>query len=350
MRLFLQTRIFPFIVLIAIACSLPGCAVIAGNEDEVETALPYPKIEFVESLRSQASLQGESYREIDVTSGNLASLHRPSGVYADPFRVYVTDLAPPVRVLIFDRTQRTVSILNAPPPSASAEGALLAPSGIAVDVAGVIYVSDSQQGKVFGFDRNGKLLMVLGRPQIINSQSGLGELMSPAGVAFNDASSRLYVADRQAHQVRVFTTTGAHLFEIGRSGRDGKNFKFPEAVALDRAGNVYVLDSLRLKVYVFDADGAFLRQFSLKKGLTPGMSVKPSGIAVDSSGNVYVSDAVFNTVLIFDNAGNYLVNWGKTGKLFGDFWTPSGIFIDRDDFIYIADQTNSRIQIFRCMK
>jgi DNA-binding beta-propeller fold protein YncE len=349
MTLFFQKNFFSIIALLATVCSLLGCAVIAGKEDGEVSTLPLPNLQFVESLRSQESLRGESFKETE-GNGGAAALQRPSGVYADQFRVYVTDTAQPARVLIFDRTDRTVSVLNVPAPSGGAQGKLFVPTGIAADLTGVIFVSDSQQGKVFGFDRNGKLLFVLGRPQIVNSENGLGDLMSPSGLAFDDANNRLYVADLHGQQVQVFNTSGAHLFEIGRTGRAGKSFKFPAAVALDRAGNVYVLDSLRLKVYVFNPDGAFQRSFSLKKGLTPDVSVKPSGLAVDSSGNVYVSDAVYNTVHIFDNAGGYLVSWGRGGKLFGDFWTPSGIFIDSHDYIYIADQTNSRIQVFQHVK
>ncbi len=97
-------------------------------------------------------------------------------------------------------------------------------------------------------------------------------------------------------------------------------------------------------------DGVFLRKFSLKNASRPGMSVKPKCIAVDSGGHVYVVDAVNNNILIFNNDGTFANAWGRTGSLLGDFWTPTGIFIDDRDYIYIADQTNGRVQVFEYVK
>lgn len=344
----------PLTTAMAVVC-MSGCAVIAGKEDADRTVLPQLNINFVETLRNQESLRGESYRDVTDGAGSAGLLQRPGSVYADQFRVYVTDTAP-ARVIIFDRGDRTASALNITPPPSSTEGKLLAPSGIAVDGTGVIFVSDAQQGRVFGYDRNGTLLMVLGRAQVMTSsraatmsRNGLGDLSSPAGLAADNARNRLYVADKHAQQVKVFTTMGEHLFDIGNTGKRDEDFKFPEAVSLDRNGNIYVLDSLRLRVFIFDPDGKFMRSFSLKDAV-PGHSIKPKGIALDSDGHIYVTDAVNNHILIYNNDGSFLVTWGRTGRVIGDFWTPAGIFIDDRDYIYIADQTNSRIQTFQYIK
>jgi DNA-binding beta-propeller fold protein YncE len=69
-------------------------------------------------------------------------------------------------------------------------------------------------------------------------------------------------------------------------------------------------------------------------------------VAVDSRGNIYVADALFNAVQIFDREGNFLYYFGLQGRGRGQFWMPSGIFIDGEDRIYIADSYNARIQIF----
>ncbi|MDH5400339.1 MAG: 6-bladed beta-propeller, partial [Cyclobacteriaceae bacterium] len=69
--------------------------------------------------------------------------------------------------------------------------------------------------------------------------------------------------------------------------------------------------------------------------------------ATDSYGNIYVVDVLFHTVQIFDPAGNFLYNFGEQGRGDGQFWMPSGIYIDEKDFIYIADSYNARVQIFK---
>ncbi len=330
------------------AAAVSACSIIAGSEDAQQAVRPGLNINFVETLINQKSVAGESYREFADTT-NPPLIQRPGSVYADQFRVYVTDTVAPGRVFVYDRGRRTASPLNITLPPSATEGKLLAPAGIAVDAAGVIYVSDSQQGRVFGYDLNGALLMILGRADPIMSRNGLGDLASPRGLAVDNARNRIYVADSHAQQVKVFTSVGRHVFDIGNTGKREEDFKFPEAVSIDRNGIIYVLDSLRLRVFIYDQDGKFIRSFSLK-GASTGRSIKPKAIALDSEGHIYVPDAVNNNILVFNHDGSFLLTWGRTGRIIGDFWTPSGIFIDDHDYIYIADQTNSRIQTFQYVK
>jgi DNA-binding beta-propeller fold protein YncE len=342
----MNKHIIMIIAAMSLLLAASGCSLIAGRDDGGNSVdLPF-RLNFIESLRNQNSLRGESLREF--TGGSTATapaLQRPSSVYADQFRVYVTDSASPAGVFVFERGDATVTALT----SDSGDGKLLAPGGIAVDAAGVIYVSDGPQGRVLGFDRRGTLLYVLGRAQGLTSHRGLGDLVMPAGLAVDHLRNRLYVADTQAQQVKVFTTMGIHLFDMGNRGSAAGDFKFPVSVAVDRSGRVHVLDSLRKRVFVYDPEGVLLHSFSLK-GAEPGQSIQPKGIAVDSDGHVYVIDSVKNNVLIFDPDGSLVLTWGRMGTLNGDFWTPVGIFIDSHDYVYIADQTNSRVQAFQYVR
>ena len=156
-------------------CNFGGCAVIAGSEDQALTP-PYT-LTFVETLINQKSLTGESYRNLP-NGGSSVLLQKPTSVYADSFRVYVTDrnLNPAASVIVFDRGARKAGVLNITPPPGSSpnEGALLAPVSIAVAPTNVIYVADVQQGRVFGYDLNGRLVMTLGRPQAHAAPIGNG--------------------------------------------------------------------------------------------------------------------------------------------------------------------------------
>lgn len=325
-----------------------GCAVIAGRDEAPSpTGGPELRLLFVETLRNEASLRGESLRELANATDPATTLQRPNSVFADAFRVYVTDtyLYKPTgpstvtsaRVFLFDRGERTVRVLDS-----TKDVRLLAPSGIAVDATGVIFVSDSQQGRVFGYDRNGRLLIEIGRA---------GDFSSPSGLAVDSFRNRLYVADSHAQQVKVYTIMGNRLLDldISGSGSQPQGFKFPTAITLDRGGNLYVLDGRGLRVAVYDPDGKFVRAFGISGGV-PGISVRPKGIAADSAGRVYVTDSVNNNVLIFNVDGTLLRTWGRTGALIGDFLTPAGIFIDDHDYIYIADQTNGRVQVFQYIR
>jgi DNA-binding beta-propeller fold protein YncE len=301
---------------------------------------------YVETLRNEKSLQGESYRDVAVNTDPADTLQHPVGVFADQFRVYVIDRTTPPRLFVFDRGNRTVAVLNI--TSQPAEGNLMAPTGVAVSAANTIFVSDAQLGRVFAYDLKGALLMVLGRGQVVSSQTGGGSLMAPSGLAVDDRRNRLYVADLQAQQVAVYDLAGRHLFSIGNTGKADQDFKFPAALSLDKAGNVYVVDSLHLAVFVYGPEGQFLRSFSLRS-LLPGQSIKPKGIAIDSAGHVYVVDAVNNNILVLTQEGKLLLTWGRTGTTRGEFWMPTGIFIDAQDRIYIADQMNGRVQLYQRM-
>jgi hypothetical protein len=60
-----------------------------------------------------------------------------------------------------------------------------------------------------------------------------------------------------------------------------------------------------------------------------------------------VADALFHVVQIFDRQGRYLDSFGSQGQGAGEFWMPSGLYIDDRDRIYVADSYNARIQIFQ---
>jgi len=325
-------------MLMAVCCA--GCTFIAGKEDSDAAGRDdkHIRLNYVETLRNQASLRGESFRDVVISAGTPTTLQRPNSVFADAFRVYVTDQTQPPRVFIFDRGDRTASILAVPVPPA--EGALLNPSSIAADGGNVIYVADAQQGKVFGYDRNGALLLTFGKT---------GEFAAPSGVVIDRRQGRIYIADSHAHLVRAFTMMGDLVFDIGHEGASDQRFRSPTAIALDQAGRIHVLDGRSLRVFVYGPDGRFLRKFSLSRGDVGG-SIRPRGIAVDSAGHIYVADGVNNNILIFESDGSSLMTWGRTGIQRGDFWTPLGLFIDERDTIYIADQTNGRIQVYQFVK
>jgi hypothetical protein len=72
-------------------------------------------------------------------------------------------------------------------------------------------------------------------------------------------------------------------------------------------------------------------------------------VAVDRYGHIYVLDALLHALQIFDDAGRLLLPLGARGHQPGEFWLPTGLFIDREDgdTIYIADSFNHRMQVLR---
>jgi len=63
-----------------------------------------------------------------------------------------------------------------------------------------------------------------------------------------------------------------------------------------------------------------------------------------------VADALFHAVQIFDDQGRFLSSFGSQGQEKGKFWMPSGVFIDEENHIYVADSYNARVQVFQLVK
>jgi DNA-binding beta-propeller fold protein YncE len=322
-----------------------GCSVILGPSDESEEALSAAQIRFqyIETLRDQESLRGESLREVKVyadASTAAQALLRPVSVAADHARVYVTDGPSPGRLAIFDRGLRTMVTLTAPAlPAGMVTTPYIEPVAVTVDEAGYVYVADPGQAKVFGLDPAGGLLFTLGKT---------GDLSYPAALAADPKRGRLYIADRNANRVRVHAFRGEQLFALGGSGKPG-DLRRPVGVALDRAGLCYVLDGSRERVFIYDTNGVHLRDFPVSPG-EKTVARRPAGIAIDRAGHIYVSDQLNSVILIFDPNGVPLQQWGRMGSGRDEFWSPSGIYIDGQDMIYIADQMNGRVQVYQPVK
>ncbi|MEK6834251.1 MAG: hypothetical protein AABY31_02050, partial [Thermoproteota archaeon] len=117
-------------------------------------------------------------------------------------------------------------------------------------------------------------------------------------------------------------------------------FSFPQDLALDSAGNVYVTDYGNRRIQKFDNDGNFLHTWGIK-GSGNGQFQVPAGIAIGKD-FVYVVDNELNRVQKFDTSGKYIAQWGSKGTELGQFLLPQNIAVNPNGDIYVADTGNSR--------
>ena len=184
---------------------------------------------------------------------------------------------------------------------------------------------------------------------------GAGLLLSPHGI-FVDQEGNVWVTDcactgtaqqRQTpgkgHQVYKFSPDGTLLLTLGKAGgaREPEYFYQPNDVLVAPDGSIFVAEghssaaTANARVLKFAPDGRFLKAFGTKGTGSGGMD-QPHALAMDSRGRLFVGDRSNNRILIMDQEGNLLAEWEQ-------FSRPSGIFIDRNDVIYVADSESGSV-------
>ena len=184
---------------------------------------------------------------------------------------------------------------------------------------------------ILKLDKNGKLLKAF----------GAGVFDFPHGACV-DRDGNLWVTDAtrpggtKGHTVFKFGPDGTPLMTLGKPGVSGSGpdlFDQPTDVVVAPNGDIFVTDSHRNgknnRVVKFDRNGKFIKEWG-RKGSGPGEFSEPHTIAMDSQGRLFVGDRENNRIQIFDQDGKLLGEWRQFGR-------PSGIYITKDDTIYVAD-------------
>jgi DNA-binding beta-propeller fold protein YncE len=245
-------------------------------------------------------------------------------------------------------------------------GQINAPSDVAIDGSGNVYVADTNNNRIDVFSANGAFIHAFGWgvdtgtaayevcTTASTCQAGLGgggpgQLNAPFGLAF-DASGNLYVGGQFSHRIDVFNPAGPSFvhafgwdvappngdsaFEVcttasgcltGDQGGEAGQFSYPLGVVLDGSGNLYVANSGNNRIDVFNTSGpSFTRAFgwgvntgagsfevcttasTCQQGIAGGGGGQlniPYAVALDGSGNLYTVDDADHRVSVYNTAG-----------------------------------------------
>lgn len=283
-----------------------------------------------DSVRGPLARFGRWIAGLDSAAEAPLMLQRPSLVAGDGNgRVYVSDTSR-AAVFVFDVAAGELRLIE----QATAGRRFVAPAGVA-PAGERVFVADADHAAVF-------VLGAHGEPRAV---WGSGVLRRPTGVAWDAAGARLFVADTMAHDVKVFDAGGRLMATWGRRGSAPGEFNFPSHLAWAR-GELVVADTMNSRVQVFDgADGRPLRQIG-ERGLFLGNLVRPKGVAIDGAGNLYVVESYHDSVVVFSREGELLLVLGGTGADAGRFYLPAGLWIDGRDRVHVADMFNGRVALF----
>jgi sugar lactone lactonase YvrE len=215
-------------------------------------------------------------------------------------------------------------------------GVDVAPNGHiwAYDRCGANSCADSMLDPIVEFDASGKPLR----------KFGAGLFAQPHGI-FVDKQGNVWVTDDQVSkdgkkgaQVFKFSPEGKILMTLGKAGVRGEGpdtFGAPSDVVVAPNGDIFVADGHNgcncpnARIVKFTKDGKFIKAWG-EHGTGPGEFDGPHALAFDSKGRLFVGDRSNNRIQIFTQDGKFLAQWKQFGR-------PSGIFIDKNDTIYVSD-------------
>ncbi len=315
-----------------------------------------------------------------------ATLNHPEGVAIDASgNVYIIDFKNHCIRKITAGTGIISTITGTGVGGYSGDGGLASaaqlnfPNGITLDAAGNIYISDSGNHRVRKIEANTGIIHTIAGTGL-QGYNGDGipaiaaQVWYPVGLAV-DSIGDVYVADQNNHRIRKIDTSTGVISTVAGTGTAGYNgdgiaattaqLNYPNGVALDVAGNIYLTDGLNQRI----------REITVSTGLintvagtgTAGYNGDgiaaataqlnfPDGVTVDAAGNIYTGEEFsyrvrkidVNTAIINTIAGTGV--WGFSGDggaaTAATLYYPGAIAIDTLSCnLYIADENNNRIRL-----
>jgi len=256
-------------------------------------------------------------------------------------------------------------------PATSAS--LAYPSGVAVDVAGNLFIADSINARVRKVSASGIITTIAGSARDGFSGDGgpatSASLFQPRGVA-PDTSGNLFIADYGNDRIRKVSSSGIITTVAGNEGfgfsGDGglatsASLSAPSGVAADMSGNLFIADSGNNRIRKVSASGIVTtiagsgsHGFSGDGGPATSASFwGPPSIAVDPSGNLFLADIINQRIrkvsvsgIITTVAGNG--NQGFSGDggpaISASFYNPGAVAADASGNLFISDNMNQRIR------
>lgn len=202
---------------------------------------------------------------------------------------------------------------------------------VTIDREGFIYAFHRSDPPVLKFDTEGNLVDSFGSAQWVARPHGFR--LTPEGDIWTTDYQR-----QSGHTITKIDTEGNILLRLGARGFAGtgpNTFNGPADVAQAEDGSFFVADGhWNNRIVKFNASGRYLLEWG-GKGSGPGQFDVPHTILIDRRGRVFVGDRSNERIQLFTQQGEYLTEWDQFGR-------PSGMFIDHEDVLYVADYEKLR--------
>jgi tripartite motif-containing protein 71 len=172
--------------------------------------------------------------------------------------------------------------------------------------------------------------------------AGNGQFNYPNGIAA-DGLGNLYVTDTN-NRIQKFLRSGAFVTSFG-------SFGTPWGLAADSSGCLFITSRASNCVFKYTSAGVSIGKYG-STGSGNGDFREPFDVDMDSNGNRYVADTFNHRIQKFDSSGVFVTKWGAnngdgtSGSGDGEFVHPAGVAVGKSGNVYVADMGNNRIQKF----
>jgi len=240
------------------------------------------------------------------------------------------------------------------------------PEGVAISPEGDIIVADRANNSIRKVTAEGVVTTIFGDGSIgfADGDPSVAKLNYPWKVCV-DKDGNIFIADNRNHAIRKISTDGL-MSTVAGTGAAGyvdgpgaeAQFNLPTDVAVDNNGVLYVADNGNHRIRKITPDGVVSTVAGGAAGFADGdlataLFRNPSGLTVDADGNIYVADRLNHRIRKIDVASgkvSTVAGAGTTGTRDGlaseaQFNNPYGIEVDTDGSIVVADLSNSKIRL-----
>ena len=311
-----------------------------------------------------STIAGNGLRNFSGDNGPAAGaqLYSPQSVALSSGNIYFTDYARVRRIA--SGTITTVAGTGIPGPSGdtgpAAAAQLNQPEGIVLDPSGNLYIAEGAANRVRKVSTGGIITTIAGT----GSQGYSGDGSAAASALLNDpealvldSAGNLYIVDsgnaaiRKVNAAGIISTVAGNGVQ-GYSGDNGPatsaQLTIPRGMAIDSSGNLFIADFGNGRVRKVTTDGNI-------NTVALNTTVIPQGVSVDSAGNLYIAD--FNNAVwklppggvIVRIAGNGTFGYSGDGGSAANAQTTDvrSVAIDSSGNIYLADSSNYAIRMLR---
>jgi predicted membrane-bound mannosyltransferase/DNA-binding beta-propeller fold protein YncE len=292
------------------------------------------------------------YRDItaETALGATASMVEPRGIVVDDAgQMYIADTRRS-RVVVLNPAGEVVQIIGEM-GAVPGDIGLREPWGLDIGPDGNLYIADTWNNRVAVYTPDGEFVRAWGHEGRPYDDPALDALWGPRDLKIGP-DGYVYVADTGGKRIRVYTTEGAWVRDIGTGGSGPGQLDEPVGLAFNPiSGELYVAEAWNRRIQTFDRGGLPVRTFSVNMWFTNRQSPNRPYLAISPDGTlIYVTDMDDrHRVVAYNLIGQPVFSFNQPDNLVTGLLglrAPAGLAFDASGRLYVLDSNQSKVFVF----